>query len=80
MVGTVFPMAVAVLARDSEESSGVPVAVVESMDHLGGALGAFLPGVILFPLFGVAWTCILLAVGLACVSIGFLMAVYLQVP
>jgi spermidine synthase len=80
LVGSVFPVAVAVLTREGNGAIGRPVGFVDAADHLGGALGAFLPGVVFFPLFGVMWTCVLLAVGLACVALGFLLATYRELP
>jgi len=80
LVGAVFPVAVAVLAERQSGDGGKVVALADAADHLGGAVGAFLPGVLLFPLFGVFWTCVLLGVGLACVAIGVLMATYLESP
>lgn len=76
LVGSVFPVAVAVMTSERDGAIGRPVAFVDAADHSGGALGAFLPGVVLFPLFGVMWTCVLLAVGLACVALGFLLVTY----
>ncbi|MFH1740044.1 MAG: hypothetical protein ABIH23_13625, partial [bacterium] len=78
LVGAVFPVAVAISTASRERKAGRWVALLDAADHLGGALGAFLPGVILFPLFGVIWTCIWLGVGLAFVALGFLLAVYLE--
>ncbi len=80
LVGVVFPVAVAVLAERQSGDGGKVVAFADAADHLGGALGAFLPGILLFPLFGVFWICVLLGVGLACVATGFLMATYLESP
>ncbi len=76
LVGAVFPLAVSILSREQQGKVGAPVALVDAADHLGGALGAFLIGVVLFPLLGATWTCILLALGLACVGTGFLLATY----
>jgi spermidine synthase len=78
LVGSVFPVAVAVLAGEEDRAIGRPVGFIDAADHLGGALGAFLPGVVLFPLFGIIWTCLLLATGLACVALGFLFATYVR--
>ena len=60
VTGSLFPVAAGVLLAGPrgvrETASGL-----EAADHLGAAAGAFLPGVILVPLFGLGVTCLLVA-------------------
>ncbi len=59
-VGGEFPLANAVLHHDGASVS-VAAAVTDASDHLGAALGAFVVGVLLLPVLGIAGTGMLLA-------------------
>ena len=65
--GVVFPLS-AHIAVLSGRSLARTAGALDSVDHLGAALGAFLTGVILVPVLGRTTTCLLLA--LACALIG----------
>jgi len=60
ITGAEFPIANAVFMRAGGRM-GTSAALTESTDHLGAALGAFLTGVLLLPIFGTVRTCVLLS-------------------
>ncbi len=60
ITGAEFPVANAVFLRAGGKM-GASAALTESTDHLGAALGAFLTGVLLLPIFGTVKTCVLLS-------------------
>ncbi len=60
ITGAEFPVANAVFVRAGGRM-GTSAALTECTDHLGAALGAFLTGVLLLPIFGTVKTCVLLS-------------------
>jgi spermidine synthase len=60
ITGAEFPIANAVFMRAGRRM-GTSAALTECTDHLGAALGAFLTGVLLLPIFGTVKTCLLLS-------------------
>jgi spermidine synthase len=60
ITGAEFPIANAVFVRAGGRM-GTSAALTECTDHLGAALGAFLTGVLLLPIFGTVKTCVLLS-------------------
>lgn len=70
--GSAFPVAGYYL-RDAKNEVGAVAGVLESMDHLGGAIGAALVGIFVVPILGIFQTCIFLFCCL--LAIGFLFVV-----
>jgi predicted membrane-bound spermidine synthase len=70
--GIGFPLACHLAGKESSKPHGM-VGSLNAVDHLGAALGGFLPGTFLVPLLGTAYTCY--AVGILA-----LMAMILWVP
>lgn len=60
VTGAEFPVANAVFLRAGGKM-GVSAALTDSTDHLGAAVGAFLTGVVLIPVFGTVKTCVFLS-------------------
>jgi len=59
VTGAMFPVANAVFMR-AGGSMGKSAALTESIDNAGAAIGAFVTGVLLLPVFGTLNTCVLL--------------------
>ena len=60
VTGAEFPIANAVFLRAGGKM-GTSAALTDSTDHLGAAVGAFLTGVLLIPVFGTVKTCVFLS-------------------
>jgi spermidine synthase len=60
VTGAEFPVANAVFLRAGGKM-GTSAALTDSTDHLGAAVGAFVTGVVLIPVFGTVKTCVFLS-------------------
>jgi spermidine synthase len=67
--GTIFPLTGHIAVRTGRRV-GLAAGLLDAADHLGAAAGAFLAGVLLFPVLGRLHTCLLLT--LLCAAAGFL--------
>lgn len=79
IVGAEFPL-INRLFRDADGGDGgTAAAVTDSADHMGAAIGAFVMGVVLIPVFGIGASCFLMAV-LKCVGLLCLASAILTLP
>ncbi len=79
IVGGEFPL-INRLFRDADGGDGgTAAAITDSADHMGSAIGAFVMGVILIPVFGIGASCFLMAV-LKCVGLLCLASAILTLP
>ena len=62
LAGLEFPLVAAVLGADRPDGTRL-TALLEGVDHIGGAMGAPLVGLILLPWLGLVYTCLILGVG-----------------
>ncbi len=69
--GVAFPAAGYYVER-AAAGTGKVAGLLESADHWGGAVGAAAAGALALPLFGLGWTCVLLALALGAVWALFL--------
>ena len=70
VTGMAFPLVGGILVKEGEKV-GKASGLVESADHLGACAGALVTGILLLPVLGIPWACVLIA-GLNATSVGFL--------
>ena len=61
ITGAAFPAFLGFAARDRGEDERLVAARIEGADHLGAAFGAFVLGIVWMPAYGIAVSCLLLA-------------------
>jgi spermidine synthase len=61
LVGFIFPLSIHVFLGNKPHETGKTAGIIDAVDHIGAALGAFFIGTLFLPVFGVQNVCVFIA-------------------